>query len=369
MEQSVRARGASRATNAALRRPHLRFGVEFWPQWTTWAELRDAARLAAELGYDSIWTHDHLLPVAGADPSGPALEGWQILAAWAALTERIQMGLFVGAVTLREPALLAKMAATLDQINNGRTIVGLGAAWNRDEHRSNGIAFGTDGERVRRLEEAATVLRLLWTEPRPTYTGHYYQLKRPWAEPRPVRERLPLLIGGGGEKRTLAIAARHADLWHTFGGPQTLRAKAAVLHDHCAKVGRDPAAIGIVASASLVVRDDDAGVLQRLQEVADRQHAPIERPGRACGSPKAIADLLVEFWDVGVRTFIVLMPAPFDEYTLRRVITEVKPLVEERVRGRRADAGLARPPAPQTRERTAVARRSSQPSRGRGRNR
>jgi F420-dependent oxidoreductase-like protein len=225
-----------------------------------WSDMLASARALVEAGGCGIWVPDHFMPPAGgygataavSDPElGPVHEAWTSLAALAATVPLVRLGVMVSGNTYRHPALVAKMAATIDHISGGRAVVGLGAAWQENEHRRYGFEYGTVGERADRLEEAAAMIRSLLTTERTDFDGKYYRLEGAPLEPKPPRP-VPLLIGGGGERRTLRTAARYADEWNTWGLPATLAAKGAILEAHCAEVGRNPA--GLRRSAALFLR-------------------------------------------------------------------------------------------------------------------
>lgn len=222
--------------------PH-RFGIKTAQMGGTYDRIREAWLAADELGFDTAWGHDHLLNQN--DHAAPEDEGWSILAALLAQTRRIRAGLMVTANTFRHPAVLAKMATTVDRISGGRLEVGLGAAWFEAEHEQYGLPLPPMKERMGRLEEACRVLKALWTERRATVDGRFYQVRAAYHEPKPVqRPHPPLVIGGKGEKVLLRIAAQHADEWNLVQGtPEEFRRKSGVLDEHCRAVGRDPARI------------------------------------------------------------------------------------------------------------------------------
>lgn len=226
----------------------MRISVKLQPQQTSWEDLR-AMWMAAEATpeVDAAWLFDHFYPINGADPSGPCFEGWTALAFLAAQTSRLRFGLIVSGVTYRHPAVLANMCATLDVASGGRLEIGLGAAWNADEHAAYGIDFPPVGQRMDMLEEACEVLHLLLTERTATFAGRCYQLTDAHCEPKPVQSpRPPLVLGGQGERRMLRIAALWADQWNFPGRtPEALAEKLEVLQRHCAAVGRDPADIEV----------------------------------------------------------------------------------------------------------------------------
>jgi F420-dependent oxidoreductase-like protein len=218
----------------------MRFGVFTSMGNTTWEAVRDLWRHLADTGWDAACVTDHFMPNT-PDRVGDVLEAWTTLAALAAVTPRMRVGTIVSGNTYRHPAVLAKMAAQIDIVSGGRLVCGLGAAWQQNEHDAYGIPFYTVGERLARLDEACQVLKALWTQDKASFKGRYYTLTDAPLSPKPVQRPYPeLMIGGGGEKVTLKIAARHADHWNVWGGPETLARKNAVLDEHCRAAGRDP---------------------------------------------------------------------------------------------------------------------------------
>jgi F420-dependent oxidoreductase-like protein len=223
----------------------MRFGIQTSLNNVEWREIEQMWRfLDRETSFHSAWTFDHFVPpLPGQDVNANCFEGWSSLAALAAITERVRVGCLVTGVTYREPAVLAKMAVTIDHLSNGRLELGLGAAWHEGEHRMYGIAFPPMKERQDRLEEAAQVIRLLFDGTPPlNFDGRYYSLKNAVFLPKSLQQpHPPLMIGGGGEKRTLRTLARYGDVMNVSGTPEQVRAKIAVLEEHCGEVGRDPA--------------------------------------------------------------------------------------------------------------------------------
>jgi F420-dependent oxidoreductase-like protein len=223
----------------------LRFGIKTAQQFTTY---EDILRVWTEAdGIPSIehaWAFDHFIPL-GPDPTGPQLEGWSLLAALAARTERVRLGLMVTGNIYRHPAVLANIATTVDIISRGRLDFGIGAGWNELECSMYGIELYSTGERIRRLGEACEVIKLLWTQTVANFDGKYYHLKDARCEPKPVQKPYPpFVIGGGGEQLTLRIVAQYASVWNFAGGDvETFRHKNEVLDGHCAAIGRDPRTI------------------------------------------------------------------------------------------------------------------------------
>ena len=220
----------------------LRLGIALWSQASDWPAFLDAARTADRLGYDHVWTWDHLQAIFG-DPDQPIFEGYAALAALAQATDGVRLGLFVGANTFRNPGLVAKMATTVDHISQGRLEVGLGTGWNQDALSRLGMPFADVPARARMLDEACRVLIALWTQERANYKGRFYELKDAIAEPKPVQKpHPPIVIGGRGPKVTTRAAVRHAQGWNTSGsrGYDTDAEAVKALDEHCAKIGRDP---------------------------------------------------------------------------------------------------------------------------------
>ena len=209
---------------------------------STMARLRDVAAAVEASGFRSLWIMDHFQQVAMmGGPASPLPEALTTLAALATCTERVQLGVLVCGVTFRNPALLAKQVTTVDVLSGGRAVLGIGAAWFEGEHRAYGWPFPAPGERLDRLEEAVQVCRLMFTEESPSFAGEHYALEGAWNSPRPIRpEGIPIMIGGGGARRTLRIVARHADLSNVAGSPAQVAEKLRLLDERCAEIGRDP---------------------------------------------------------------------------------------------------------------------------------
>jgi F420-dependent oxidoreductase-like protein len=270
----------------------MRFSV--WPTVRQpWAHFLDAAVHAEATGWDGVWVSDHFMPAAGP-LDVPTLECWTALTAMAMVVPRVRLGPLVAGNTYRHPAVLANMAATLDHASGGRVVLGLGAGWQVNEHKAYGIDLPAIPERLARLDEACAILKGLLDQPRTTFEGNYYRLVNAPLDPKPVQENLPLLIGGGGERVMLGIAARWADEWNTWGAPRVLAHKAAVLDRHCERLGRDPDTI--IRSAQAIVEPRVSGL--RVLPFP----AALARIG---GSADELRDAIGRYIEAGVDEFIV----------------------------------------------------------------
>jgi F420-dependent oxidoreductase-like protein len=278
----------------------LSFGIKTIQQHTTYDAMLAVWREADAIPvFEHAWLYDHFAPISG-DIGGPCLEGWTLLAAYAAETTRLRLGLMVTGNTYRHPAILAKIAATVDVISGGRLDLGLGAGWNEYEHGSIGIPLYPPGERIRRLGEACELIKLLYTQHAVDYDGRYYRLKEARCEPKPVQKPYPpFVIGGGGERLTLRVVAEHADVWNFAGGPvEEFRHKVGVLREHCAAVGRDPAEITL-----------------SVQQVVDY--------GDLAGTAGAVR----RFVDEGASHLILNLRPPYPDGIVARLAEEVVPRV------------------------------------------
>jgi F420-dependent oxidoreductase-like protein len=274
----------------------MRFSV--WPSpANSWDDVLTVARRAEERGWDGLWYADHFMPNAD-DVSGPMHECWSTLAALAAVVHRIRLGALVAGNTYRHPAVLAKAVTTIDHVSGGRIVLGLGAGWQENEHERYGIEFFDTRTRLRRLEEACEIVKRLTTEERVTFDGEHYRLADAPLEPKPLQSPLPLLVGGGGEKVTMRIAARWADEWNVWGNPEVLAHKTAVLDRHCEDLGRDPASIARSAQALLFMSDDEAWLRDKREQLAGNTAAIV-------GTPAEVLDVVGAYRDAGVDELIV----------------------------------------------------------------
>jgi F420-dependent oxidoreductase-like protein len=305
----------------------IKVGLLPWGQRTDWPSLQEVGRRADELGYDSLWTWDHLYPIQG-DWRGPIFEGYLILAGWAAVTSRATLGLMVGANTFRNPALTAKIVTTLDHMSNGRAILGIGGAWFGREHEAFGLEFGSGfGERLDWLDEAVEVMRAMLRGEPATARGPHYRVKEVRNDPPPLQARLPILIGGDGEKKTLHTVAKYADAWNTGGDVDFVRHKDEVLRRWCQEVGRDESEIERTLGLGLVIIRDDAAEARRVDDGYRAQHPGYSESPRI-GTAEEIAESLVPYVQLGFRHIFFDAPAPFDDETIERFVGEVKPMLE-----------------------------------------
>ena len=311
----------------------LKLGILLWSQGAAWPEMLDAARRVDRLGYDHLWTWDHLYAIFG-DPYQPIVEGWTALAAWAMATERTRLGLLVGANTFRNPGLMAKTATTLDHISGGRAILGMGGAWMEPEHQAHGIDFGSGfGQRLDWLEESVAAMRQLLDGGEVTSPpGGRYAFDHLRHNPLPVQRRLPIMIGGSGEKKTLRTVARHADMWNAMGTPELMAHKVDVLREHCAAVGRNIEEIDFTLGVKLTIRDSRAAAERVWHEAMAHNRTPMadlaDDDTFWNGTSEEIADRLRPYVELGFRTVISEQPAPYDVETFERFVGEVKPLVD-----------------------------------------
>jgi len=259
------------------------------------------AKAAERAGFDLVTVMDHLYQIRGIGPeTEPMMEAYTTLAALATQTSRVKLGTLVTGVTYRNPALLAKEVTMLDVISKGRAILGIGAAWNEDEHRGYGIEFPPIKERMDRLDEAVTIARLMFTEDRPSFEGKHYRIERALNVPRPVQPGGPkILIGGGGERRTLRILAQHGDMGHWFGGNlEDLKRKKKVFEEHCAAVNRDPSEVLLTVGLMLVLADNE----KDAKAIVDSLH-PERRAMAVIATVPQAAEVIAQYMEAGFGGF------------------------------------------------------------------
>ncbi len=311
----------------------IRMGTNCWNQYTDWESILDAGRRADQLGFDTLWTWDHLYPIVGA-VEGPIFESWMILGAWSQVTSRIRLGLMVGANTFRQPTLVAKMVTTLDHSSRGRAILGIGAAWFEPEHVAYGIEYGrSTGERLKWLGEALPLMRGMLDGDRPTALGPRYRAAGVRNEPPPVQSHLPILVGGQGERITLRLVAQYADACNVSGSADEVRHKDLILQGHCEDVGRDPREIERTTCVAAVIRDSKSEAIRVLDRIFQQNGDARPWEGIFAGPPEYVVDSLAPYLEVGFYHFVFEFPAPYDAETMERLISDVKPALERLASG------------------------------------
>ncbi len=312
----------------------LKLGAQVLTYGSSWAEALETAQLVDALGYDYLWGHDHLYSTGG-NPYQPFFEGWTTLAAWAASTRRVRLGLLVGANTFRNPGVVAKMATTIDHVSGGRSILGLGAGNIEFENVAHGIDPGrTMGQRMDWFEEAIAIVIDLLAGREVTHKSDKYQFEKVRHAPGAFGQRIPVVIGAEGEKRGLRLAARHADIWQWFAGTDQVdlfRHKDTVLREHCKTEERDEREIERMLGCKFIIRSSP----EEAQRVAGELMAVHKWPPAVlevfwAGTPQQVADWLTPFVEAGVGSFSPQIGWPYDRETIERLIGEVKPIVDAR---------------------------------------
>jgi F420-dependent oxidoreductase-like protein len=258
------------------------------------------ARSAESAGFELVTVMDHFYQITPIGPEEqPMLEGYTTLAALARETSTVKLATLVTGVTYRNPALVAKMVTTLDVISKGRAVCGIGAAWNDSEHIGYGVDFPPIRERMDRLDEALTILKLMFTEDRPSFTGAHYRIDRALNNPRPLQAGGPkILVGGGGEQRTLRLVAKHADMSHWFGPLADIKRKSEILDRYCEEEGRDPATITRTMGAPVVLVENEGQVKSVMERMP-----PERRLMFTPATPDQAAEIMQDYIDVGIQGF------------------------------------------------------------------
>jgi F420-dependent oxidoreductase-like protein len=276
----------------------MRFGI--WPSpANAWGDIVELVSHCESTGWDSAYFADHFMP-NGPDATplaGDTLECWSVIAALAAAVPRITLSPLVTSVTYRHPAVLAKIAAAVDRISNGRLVLGVGAGWQVNEHDAFGISLGTVKQRLDRFEEAVQILDSMLHSPRTSFEGTYFQVKDAPNQPAPVQDRLPLLVGGGGEERTMRIAARYADQWNAWTTPDVLAHKVGVLRSRCTEIDRDPSEMHVSTQALLFMSTDESWLAERRQMDTGQ---PV-----IVGSPEEVVEIVARYRDAGADELII----------------------------------------------------------------
>jgi F420-dependent oxidoreductase-like protein len=282
---------------------------------TLFPRLTEIATTAERSGFDSLFVMDHLHQIPGVGPqTNWMLEGNTVLGALAARTERLQLGLMVGAVTYRNPALHAKVTTTLDVVSGGRAIHAVGAAWFEEEHRAYGFEFPPLKERFERLEDALRISRAMFTQEPATVLGTHHRIEGALNNPRPLRGDIPILVGGSGERKTLRLVAQYADACNVIGDPERVRHLLGVLEDHCEAVGRDPAEITKTKLGTLAIAPTHEQAARDLAAWPDRANLPEERLRAVLtlGDPDEVGEQARALLDAGLDGLIFHLPNPSD---------------------------------------------------------
>jgi alkanesulfonate monooxygenase SsuD/methylene tetrahydromethanopterin reductase-like flavin-dependent oxidoreductase (luciferase family) len=305
----------------------MKIGALLSLQRTGWAELRDGALAVERSGWDSLWVSDHLLCAVGG-LHGPVFEGWTAISALGALTRRPLIGLMVCSNTFRHPAIVAKMAVTLDHLTAGRFVLGMGAGWLEAEHRMHGIAFeASPGARIAQMASSTSIIRGLVDGLEVEHESRWYSLTHARHAPSPIQAHLPILIGGEGPVKTLRVVAEQADMWNAQGSVDRLAEADSALAAHCAAVGRDPRTIERLTNRWIFIRDDVQAAEAALHRTKLHQGLIDPDPSTiAVGGPIAVADALRPVVALGFRHIVVNLRAPWDHETIARM-PEVRELL------------------------------------------
>ncbi len=298
-------------------------------------KLTEIVRVAEDAGFSSVSVMDHLhqAPVIGPRTDW-MLEGTCTLATLAARTSTIHLGLLVGGVMYRNPALLAKIMTTIDVLSGGRAFLGLGAAWFEEEHHAYGIDFPPLGVRFERLEESLQIARQMFTEEESTFTGVHYRTHDVLNNPRPLRGDIPIVVGGSGERRTLRLVAQYADGCNVFGDPEDVRRLMGVLDGHCEQLGRDPSEITKTRLGTLVIASTAEAAAAKLEPLRARMDPERLRRSVVAGDPDAVGEQVQRFLEAGVDGLTFSLPDVHDVETVALAGQTIAPMVVGRDRAR-----------------------------------
>lgn len=290
-----------------------------------WQKAVEIAKLAEELGYDSLWVYDHVHNVPR--PANEAVfECWTTIAAISQLTSRIKLGQMVGCCSYRNPALLAKITATVDVVSGGRLNWGIGAGWYENEYRSYGYEFPKPAQRIRMLEETVEIVKRMWTEPTATFKGEHFEVNRAYCDPKPLQQpHPPVLIGGGGEQLTLRVVAKHANCSNFGGNPDQFAHKVEVLKSHCASVGRDFDEIQLTWSPEVFIRPTEDDVSSSGSRSQWGEPTESWRAGNLVGTPEQVSEKLQAYVDLGLAGVIPWCSDYPDTTTMELLARDVMP--------------------------------------------
>jgi alkanesulfonate monooxygenase SsuD/methylene tetrahydromethanopterin reductase-like flavin-dependent oxidoreductase (luciferase family) len=311
----------------------IKLGADIWNQFTTWPAFKAAHLRAEALGYESLWTMDHIYP-PNLPEDGPIFEAFTAMAAIAEITSTSTISVMVASNTYRNPAMLTKIITTIDHISGGRAILGVGAGWAEHEHRGFGFEFGTGpGDRLRWLKEALPVMRGMLDGTRPSSSGPHYAIRGAHNEPPPIQPRMPLLIGGSGPQVTLRLVAEYADMCNIGGSPEKVKASDDVLIGHCEAIGRDERTIERSIDVGVpTIRDSRAQAFRDRDAIFAAQETEPWK-NQPTGTPEDVFEWLARYVELGYHHIVFYLPAPYDEETMVRMVTEVRPRLEAMVAG------------------------------------
>lgn len=318
----------------------IKFDVTGTGQFGSWEELLHIAQFVEKMGFNGFHAADHTMPVAGFDRFGPFMEPWTLLAGIAARTERIRLGTIVTGNTYRHPVMLAKMVTNVDLISRGRVDLGIGTGWSALDHQPFGIPYPPFAERVERLEEAVTLIRMLWTQKLSDYKGRHYQLDNAPFEPKPLQKPHPPFTIGGSSKGVIGIVARHADTWNGLGSLRFVERTMQRIDEACAAIGRDPKSIERSLWCDILLTADEAETNAALAQRSAARDAAAEDPRKKYGMPgETIADIVrtssligtpeqvrrqvQAFAAIGITRFMLRNPRPYNEALMERFGKEV----------------------------------------------
>ena len=309
----------------------IKLGADIWNQYTDWPAFKATHLRAEELGYESLWTMDHIYPPFEPE-DGPIFEAFTAMSAIAEVTDRATISVMVASNTYRNPALLTKIITTIDHISSGRAILAVGAGWSEHEHRGFGFEYGSGfGERLRWLKEALPVMRGMLDGTRPSAAGPHYSIRNAHNVPAPVQDRMRMLIGGSGPKVTLRLVAEYADICNIGGSPSKVAASDAILIGHCEAVGRDEKTIERSIDVGVpTIRDSRQEAFRVKDELFAAQQSEAWK-NQPTGTPEDVFEWLARYVELGYRHLVFYWPAPYDEETMVRMANEVRPKLEAMV--------------------------------------
>ena len=306
----------------------IKLGADIWNQYTDWSDFKATHLRAEELGYDSLWTMDHIYPPFEPE-DGPIFEAFTAMSAIAEVTSKASISVMVASNTYRNPAMLTKIITTIDHISDGRAILGVGAGWSEHEHRGFGFEYGSSiGERLRWLKEALPVMRGMLDGATPSSSGPKYAIRNAHNVPAPVQDRMRILIGGSGRKVTLRLVAEYADICNIGGSPSAVKEADDVLIEHCEAVGRDEKTIERSIDVGVpTIRDSRREAFKLKHELFAAQESETWK-NQPTGTPEDVFEWLARYVELGYHHLVFYWPAPYDLETLERMTTEVRPRLE-----------------------------------------